>query len=92
MDCLIVECGKELRHKETNKGARAEIIGRLKHHKLQYTISSATGDNLVGWAESSRPTSEGVVGLEDSAHPTQGSGIFLKANLIGVSMRLAGVR
>ncbi len=25
---------------------------------------------VVGWAESSRPTSRGVVGLEDSAHPT----------------------
>src|SRR5262245_46637126 len=25
---------------------------------------------LVGWAESSRPTERGMVGLEDSAHPT----------------------
>jgi len=24
----------------------------------------------IGWAESSRPTEEAVVGLEDSAHPT----------------------
>jgi 4-hydroxy-3-polyprenylbenzoate decarboxylase len=29
--------------------------------------------NPVGWAESSRPTSEGMVGLEDSAHPTHPS-------------------
>ena len=29
---------------------------------------------VVGWAESSRPTSGGVVGLEDSAHPTMSLG------------------
>jgi hypothetical protein len=28
------------------------------------------GDDSVRWAESSRPTSAGVVGLEDSTHPT----------------------
>ncbi len=30
--------------------------------------------SLVGWAESSRPTTPRLVGLEDSAHPTGWSG------------------
>jgi putative ABC transport system ATP-binding protein len=47
---------------DTGHAARADRIVHLRDGRI--------ADELVGWAESSRPT-EGVVGLEDSAHPTK---------------------
>ncbi|HET6574854.1 MAG TPA: aldose 1-epimerase [Fimbriiglobus sp.] len=37
---------------------------------LTYRLTRMNGSGLVGWAKSSRPTGRAMVGLEDSAHPT----------------------
>ncbi len=44
-------------------------LGTLPSPEISQQLH-ATQTRLAGWAESSRPTGEGVVSLEDSAHPT----------------------
>jgi cobaltochelatase CobN len=81
----------------TNADAQ-ETIDELGHHLLALlqrhdfsadSIDAALRSAGVGWAESSRPTSGPVVGLEDSAHPTLSGGADVRAVLSFVCTHLA---